>query len=89
MFIFVFGFPGNSDDIIVINYCIPYANYYIYLEKLKEYNKTNGFNVDFPGCLCHLKYTLNIKNYLKQKIQIDTFEKFNIVFGNLYVTRPL
>ncbi len=33
------GFPWNSDDAIVINYFILYAQYYIYLEKLKEKNK--------------------------------------------------
>ncbi len=32
-------FQGNGDDAIVINYCILYAKYYIYLEKLKERNK--------------------------------------------------
>ncbi len=32
----LFGFPGRSDDAIVINYCILYAKHYIYLEKLKE-----------------------------------------------------
>ncbi len=38
----VFRFPGNSDDAIVITYCILYANHYIYLEKLKDEHK----NVD-------------------------------------------
>ncbi len=32
----LFGFPGRSDDAIVINYCILYAKHYIYVEKLKE-----------------------------------------------------
>ncbi len=35
----LFGFPGSSDDVIAINYCILYAKHYIYLEKLKEENK--------------------------------------------------
>ncbi len=26
----LFGFPGNSDDAIVINYCILHAKHYIY-----------------------------------------------------------
>ncbi len=26
-----FGYPGRSDDAIVINYCILYAKHYIYL----------------------------------------------------------
>ncbi len=36
----LFGFPGTSDGVIVINYCLLYAKYYIYLEKLKDKNKT-------------------------------------------------
>ncbi len=35
------GFPGTNNDVIVINYCILYAKYYIYLEKLKQNNKTS------------------------------------------------
>ncbi len=31
----LFGFPGSSDGVIVINYCMLYAKYYIYLEKTK------------------------------------------------------
>ncbi len=29
----LFGLPGNGDDAIVMNYCILYANYYVYFEK--------------------------------------------------------
>ncbi len=42
----------------------------MYLEKLKENNKNkSGFNVDFLGYLCHLKYTLKIEKtfVLKKK----------------------
>ncbi len=42
----LFGFPGSSDDAIVINYCIIYAKYYIYLEKLKEENKKENLRVN-------------------------------------------
>ncbi len=35
----LFGFLGNSDNTIVINYCIRHAKHYFYLEKLKDYNK--------------------------------------------------
>ncbi len=45
----LFGFPGTSDGVIVINYCMLYAKSYIYLEKLKDNNKQPGFNVDFLG----------------------------------------
>ncbi len=35
----LFGIPGTSDGVIVINYCLLFAKYYIYLEKLKDNNK--------------------------------------------------
>ncbi len=34
----LFGFPGGSDNAIVINYCMLYAKH-IYLEKLKDENQ--------------------------------------------------
>ncbi len=52
----LFGFPGRSDDAIVINYCILYAKHYIYIEKLKENKNQNTFNIDFLGYLFKLKY---------------------------------
>ncbi len=51
----LFGFPGTSDGVIVINYCLLYAKYYIYLEKLKDKNEKSGFNVDFLGTYAILK----------------------------------
>ncbi len=46
---------------IVINYCLLYAKYYIYLEKVKDKNKIPDFNVDFLGYLCYLKGILKIE----------------------------
>ncbi len=64
----LFRFPDNSDDAIVINYCILYAKYYIYLEKLKDNNKKSRFDVGFLG---YLKYILKIeKKQLYKKNQI-------------------
>ncbi len=51
-----FGFPGNSNDIITLNFCILYAKYYIYIHKLSNSNKINF---------------LNFLTYLKQKINIE------------------
>ncbi len=53
---FTFGFPGNSNDILTLNFCILYAKYYIYIQKLSNSNK-----IDF----------LNFLTYLKQKINIE------------------
>ncbi len=55
------GFPGTSDGVIVINYCMLYAKYFIYLEKLKDNHKQPGFNIDFLGYLCYLKGILKIE----------------------------
>ncbi len=35
------GFPGSSDDVIAINYCILYVKLYIYLKKIKKKIKKN------------------------------------------------
>ncbi len=53
----LFGFPTNGDDAIVINYNILYAKYYIYLDKIKDNNKKNSFNVDFFGGTCAIPNT--------------------------------
>ncbi len=80
----LFGFPGRSDDVIVINYCILYTKQYIYLEKHKENKNQNTLNVDFLGYLSKLKYTLKIE----QSICIHSnksikFNKFNFMYDNL------
>ncbi len=60
-----------------------YAKYYIYLEKLREENKTREFNDDFLGYLCYLKYILKIeKSICNRKNQIAKFDKFNTIFEN-------
>ncbi len=54
----LFGFPGDSDDTIAINYCILYAKHFIYREKL---NNKNMLTIGFLAYLSHLKYTLKIE----------------------------
>ncbi len=75
----LFGFPGSSNDDIAISYCMLYAKYYIYLEKLKEENKKREFNVDFLRV-----YILKIEKIIcNRKNQIAKFDKFNTIFENL------
>ncbi len=80
----LFGFPGDSDNTIVTNYCILYAKQYMYLEKLKDKYKCTIFKVDFPGYLSHLKHVLKIEENIcstnNEKLQ---FDKFNIIYENL------
>ncbi len=59
-----FGFPGRSNNDIVINYCILYAKHYIYLEKLKENKNQNTLNIDCLGYLSKFKYILKIDKKL-------------------------
>ncbi len=49
----LFGFAGTCNGILTPNFCILYAKYYIYIQKLFNSNKI-GF--------------LNFLTYLKQKI---------------------
>ncbi len=43
----LYGFPGNSNDILTVNFCILYAKYYIYIQKLFNCNK-NDFLIFWP-----------------------------------------
>ncbi len=52
----LFGFPGNTDKIIKINYCIIYAKHYIYQNKINNDN-----NIDFLSYLSLLKRHLLIE----------------------------
>ncbi len=71
----------NVHYVIVINYCLLYAKYYSYLEKLKDKNKKPGFNVDFLG---YLNGILKIEqNICLKRNQIVKFEKLNVIFENL------
>ncbi len=79
----LFGFPGDSDNTIVTNYCILYDKQYIYLEKLKDKNKCTSFNVDFLGYLSHLKHVLKIEeNICSKNNEKLKFDKFNIIYEN-------
>ncbi len=63
----LFGFPGDSNNTIVTNYCILYAKQYMYLEKLKDKNKCTSFNVEFLEYLSHLKHVLKIEENICSK----------------------
>ena len=75
----LFGYPGNDDFTLVLNYCILAAKYYIYLNKMCENN-----NLDLFQYLLQLKHKLSVEKYIciKNNKEAD-FEKFNIVFMEL------
>ncbi len=62
------GFPGRSDDVIVIDYCILYAKQSIYLQK--DNKEQNALNIDFLSYLSQLKYKLKIEKtkYLQKSM---------------------
>ncbi len=86
----LFGFPGKSDDTIVINYCILYAKQYIYLEKSEENKNQNTLNIDFLGYLSKLKYILKIEQsrciHSKQSIMFNKFNLFWQTIDCMHVT---
>ncbi len=52
---------------------------YIYLEKLKDKNKSTSFNVDFLGFLSHLKHVLKIEgNIWSKNNENHKVNKYNI-----------
>ncbi len=82
----LFGFPGRSDDAIVINYCILYAKHYIYVEKLKENKNQKTLNIDFLDYLSKLKYILKIgKTYVFTVIKVSSLISLMLYMINLLI----
>ncbi len=52
----LFGFPGNSSNARLINFCTLYAKYFIYTHKIKGNN-----NFEFLGYLTYVKHVLMIE----------------------------
>ncbi len=50
----IFGFPGDSDVIEVLNYCLLYTKYYIYIQCLYNYK------LDLFVYMFQLKYVMEI-----------------------------
>ncbi len=76
-----FGFPGESDDAIAINYCVLYDKHLIYRAKI---NNQNEPTIDFLTYLSHLKYVLKIeKSICIGKNQRANFENINNIYDTL------
>ncbi len=56
------GFPETSDDILVLNYCILYTKYYIFIERLFNNNE-----LDLYVCQTQVKLALNIEHSICKK----------------------
>ncbi len=57
----LFGFPPNSDVMQVLNFCMLYAKYYIYVQRL-----FNNNTLDLYTCLNQLKQALKIERNIPQ-----------------------
>ncbi len=75
----LFGFPSNSDVMQVLNICILYAKYYIYIQHL-----FNNNILDLYTCLNKLKQALQTEEYIcKQNNKKENFRKYNFIYENL------
>ncbi len=76
----IFGFRGDSHVKEVLNYCVLYAKYYIYIQHLYNNNKLELF-----AYLSQLKYAMEIKSTIcKSQNNEKKFAKYNFVYENIY-----
>ncbi len=75
----LFGFSGNDNLTQVLNYCIIYTQYYIYIQRLFDNN-----NLELYAYLALLKYNLNIEYQICNNNTADKFERFLFIHDNLW-----
>ena len=75
----IFGYPGNNDLVIVINYLIMLGKWFIYNIKLYEKN-----DIDFFEYLIQLKQRLSFEKIMCNKEENPSkFEKWNYIYDQL------
>ncbi len=75
----LFGFTSNSDTMQVLNFCILYAKYYIYIQHL-----FNNNTLDLCDCLTQRKQALQIEeNICRKNKDEEKFFKFHFIYDNL------
>ena len=76
----MFGYPGEEDLIIVLNYCVLLAKYFIYVNKLNGKNK-----IDLYDYLVLLKRKIFLeKTICTQQNQLNHFNKWEFLDESLY-----
>ncbi len=76
----LFGFSGNDNLTQVLNYCMIYTKYYIYVQRLFDNN-----HLELYAYLTLLKYNLNIGHQIyKNSNRADKFERFLFLHDNLW-----
>ncbi len=69
----------NTDAIQVLNFCILYTKYYIYMQRL--FNKNE---LDLYACLAQVKLALEIEyNICKNSNKEKDFQMFQFVYDNI------
>ncbi len=81
----LFGYPNppleTNDKMHVINYCIFYIKYYIYIEKL--FSKKH---FDVHSYQTQLKHAVDIRYEICNKNKtLVKFEKFNFIYNNFWI----
>ena len=75
----IFGFPLNTDAMQVLNFCILYTKYYIYIQRLFK-----NYDMDLHTCLMQLRQALEIEhNICKRTNNEQTFVKYKFIYDNL------
>ena len=75
----LFGYPGNSDIEIVLNYCILLGKWYIFCQKIHEKN-----TIDIYDYLVQLKQRLFIeKTICIRDGNLKSFDKWNFLYEQL------
>ncbi len=70
------GFHETSDDILVLNYCILYTKYYIFIQRLFNNNE-----LDLYVCQTEVKLALNFEHSIHKNR--NEHQRF-IIFSHIY-----
>ncbi len=75
----ILGFPLNSDAIQVLNFCLLYTKYYIYIQRL-----FHGNQLDLYAGLTQIKFALEIQyNICKSTNNEICFNKYTFIYDSL------
>ena len=75
----LFGYPGHTDIVNVLNFVTLHAKYHIYIQRLCQDN-----HIDFYDFLLILKYKLKMKKHsLENNNNLNAFEPFEFIYNAL------
>ncbi len=77
------GFPENADEMHVLNYCLLYTKYYIYIQRLFTNNE-----LDLYACQTQIKLLLEIELkifFFKKKERKPKILLNSVIFTKTYI----